>query len=119
MAREELTPAALLTCEWRELRTELVEWDDCEDGVEGYDGHTRYWCPDAVFEIYWIAERAEGARFNVYLTEDLELAGFKSVLSFQPSLGWKKNLADTIHWQNRAMVILSQMKGTQLDLFEE
>ncbi|MFT5043612.1 MAG: hypothetical protein ACI8UP_000575 [Porticoccaceae bacterium] len=41
----------LQTSAWRELRTELHQWDDLEE-IEGYDCLTHYWCPDAVFEIY-------------------------------------------------------------------
>ena len=120
MARDKLDPATLLRCDWRELRTELVEWDDCEGSTEGYDGLTRYWCPDAVFEIFWVAEREQGdTRFKVYLTEDLQLAGFRAALGFKPSLGWKTDLANTIHWQDKAMLVLKQVTGTQLELFEE
>ena len=60
----------LLHSDWQELRTELVEWDDCGHGIEGFDGLTRYWCAEAVFDIYWIAEREPDSDFDVYFGSD-------------------------------------------------
>lgn len=114
-----IDPESLLQSEWRELRTELRQWDDCGPDIQGYDGLTRYWCPVAVFEIYWVAERSRGTEFSIYMTEDLELAGFNCVLGFEPSLNWKKELAEAIHWQDGARVVLDELSGTQLELFEE
>ena len=105
--------------EWRELRTEIRAWDDGGADVQGYDCLTRYWCPEAVFEIYWVAERSLGMEFNISMTEDLELAGFNCVLGFEPSLNWKKELAEAIRWQDGARVVLNGLSGTQLELFEE
>ncbi len=119
MAIDAIDPESLIQCRWQELRTELTEWDDCGEDIQGYDCLTRYWCPSAVFEIYWTAERARGSGYKIYLTEDLELEGFRSSLSFEPSLRWKKELAESIHWQDRAREVLSELSGTQLELFEE
>jgi hypothetical protein len=118
MADTGLDPEQLSTSAWKELRTELREWDDCDE-VAGFDCLTRYWCPDAVFEIYWVAEREEGNEFSVYLTEDLQLAGFKSRLRYQPSIEWKRALAVKLGWQQRAKNILRDLTGTQMELFKE
>lgn len=111
MAETGLDPEQLTTCEWKELRTELHEWDDWEE-VDGFDCLTRYWCPEAVFEIYWVAEREDENTFSVYLTEDLLLAGFKTELTYQPSLEWKRALAVRLGWQQRAKNILRDLNGT-------
>ena len=118
MDQAALDPENLQACPWRELRTELHEWDD-GDGIEGFDGLTRYWCPEAVFEIYWVAEKEEGGNYSVYLTEDLQLAGFKSRLAYQPSMEWKRALAVKLGWQQRAKEILRELAGTQMELFKE
>jgi hypothetical protein len=118
MAESGLDPEQLSTSVWRELRTELHEWDDGEE-FAGFDCLTRYWCPDAVFEIYWVAQHEEGDEYSVYLTEDLQLAGFKSRLSYQPALDWKRALAVKLGWQQRAKDILRELAGTQMELFKE
>ena len=118
MAQPELDPEHLHTSLWRELRTELQEWDDGED-IAGFDGLTRYWCEDAVFEIYWVAEKGAEGEYSVYLTEDLQLAGFKTRLAYQPSMGWKRTLAVKLGWQQRAKDILRDLSGTQMELFKE
>jgi hypothetical protein len=118
MADTGLDPDQLQTSDWRELRSELHEWDDLEE-IQGYDCLTRYWCRDAVFEIYWVAERDEDGEYSVYLTEDLQLAGFKCRLSYQPSIEWKRALAVKLGWQQRAKDILCELSGTQMELFKE
>jgi hypothetical protein len=55
----------------------------------------------------------------VYLTEDLQLAGFKMRLSYQPSIEWKRTLAVNLGWQQRAKEILRELTGTQMELFKE
>ena len=118
MATPDLDPEQLQTCQWMELRSELHEWDD-NDEIEGFDCMTRYWCQDAVFEIYWVAEREESGEYSVYLTEDLQLAGFKHRLAYQPSMDWKRSLAVKLGWQQRAKDILRELSGTQMELFKE
>tara|TARA_R110002072_G_scaffold1598_5_gene13574 strand:- start:914 stop:1270 length:357 start_codon:yes stop_codon:yes gene_type:complete len=118
MAEPGLDPDHLLTAAWMELRTELHQWDDLEE-IEGYDCLTRYWCSDAVFEIYWVAEREVDNEYSVYLTEDLQLAGFKTRLNHQPSIEWKRALAVKLGWQQRAKEILRELSGTQMELFKE
>ena len=118
MAQAELDRQLLNTSSWMELRTELQEWDD-GDTIEGFDGLTRYWCPDAVFEIYWVAEKEDSGEYSVYLTEDLQLAGFKHRLAYQPSMQWKRSLAVKLGWQQRAKEILRELSGTQMELFKD
>lgn len=118
MAKPGIDPEQLHQKPWKELRTELHEWDDGED-IEGFDCLTRYWCPDAVFEIYWVAEREDDGDYSVYLTEDLQLAGFKTRLSYQPSLEWKRAFAVKLGWQHRAKDILRELAGTQMELFKD
>tara|TARA_R110002110_G_scaffold405816_1_gene625206 strand:+ start:232 stop:588 length:357 start_codon:yes stop_codon:yes gene_type:complete len=118
MAEPGLDPEQLNTSVWKELRTELHEWDEDEE-IAGFDCLTRYWCPEAVFEIYWIAQREEGDEFSVYLTEDLQLAGFKARLSYQPTIEWKRALAVKLGWQQRAKDILRELDGTQMELFKD
>ncbi len=119
MTESRLDPEVLGKSEWVELRTELHEWDDCGDEVLGYECLTRYWCREAVFEVYWVAEKAAGEDFSVYLTDDLQLAGFKQRLSYQPTLNWKRTLATKLGWHERAKDILRELSGTQLELFKE
>ena len=118
MAHAELDPEHLHTVNWMELRTELHEWDD-GDEIEGFDCLTRYWCSDAVFEIYWVAEKEDSGDYSVYLTEDLQLAGFKTRLAYQPSMEWKRSLAVKLGWQQRAKDILRELSGTQMELFKD
>ncbi len=118
VAQTELDPEQLLGGKWMELRTELHEWDD-GDELEGFDCLTRYWCQDAVFEIYWVAEKEDNGEFSVYLTEDLQLAGFKTRLAYQPNMDWKRSLAVRLGWQQRAKDILRELSGTQMELFRE
>lgn len=107
MAETGLDPEQLHASLWKELRTELHEWDD-EEGV-GFDCLTRYWCREAVFEIYWVAEWEKDSEFSVYLTEDLQLAGFKTKLNYQPSIEWKRALAVKLGWHQRAKDILRDL----------
>ena len=104
----------LLGAEWKELRSEIHEWDD---GESCYDCLTRYWCPLAVFEVYWTAERTNPAEHDIYLTEDLQLAGFREPLDFIASDEWKRELATRLNWYESARVILVQIKNKQYDLF--
>ncbi|MBV1877038.1 MAG: hypothetical protein KUG79_05300 [Pseudomonadales bacterium] len=119
MASDKLDPGDLFNSNWRELRTEISSWDDAEAGMEGADGLTRYWCPEAVFEVYWTAERVIGSPYQIYLTEDLTLAGFKRQLAWKPDLDWKRALAVSIGWQQDVLALLVQKSGMQLTLFEE
>ena len=115
---DDLSKESLLNCNWKQLRSEIVEWN-AED-VDGYDGSTRFWCREAIFDIYWVAERAEGEekRYEVYLTEDLELTGFKASLPFRVNLDWKISLAEHLNWRGAVVQVLKNSKDTQLDMFE-
>jgi hypothetical protein len=104
----------LLNAQWRELRCEVYEWDD---GESGYDCLTRYWCPLAVFEVYWTAERTNAAEHEIYLTDDLQLAGFREQLDFVATDAWKRELATQLNWYDSARVILGQVENKQHDLF--
>jgi hypothetical protein len=116
MAKSTLNPEALFNAKWHELRTELSEW---EDYAECYDGLTRYWCSEAVFEVYWFAEKTGNTSYNLYLTEDLALAGFNVELSEQPNLEWKGKLAEALCWKETATAIIKEVTGNQLGLFSE
>lgn len=98
------------------MRTELTEW---EDDSECYGGLTRYWCREAVFEVYWFGEKAEHKRYNLYLTEDLALAGFNVELSEQPNLEWKGKLAEALCWRKIAAAAIKDLASNQLGLFSE
>ena len=104
----------LLNAQWHELRCEVYEWDD---GESGYDCLTRYWCPLAVFEVYWTAERTNAAEHDIYLTDDLQLAGFREPLDFVATDAWKRELATQLNWYDSARVILGQIENKQHDLF--
>lgn len=119
MADSELDPKVLLNRLWRELRTEVREWEDEE--CVGYDCLTRYWCQDAVFEVYWIAECdvdcLDNESYSVYLTEDLQLESFKCQFAYQPDLDWKRALAVKLDWQQRAKSIIRDLAANQTDRF--
>lgn len=105
MAKNTIKPEDLFESQWHELRTELTSWDDYADC---YEGLTRFWCKEAVFEVYWVAELKEDAGFELYLTEDLELAGFESRLNIQPSLEWKGKLAEALCWREIATAVVTK-----------
>ena len=77
----------------------------------GYDCLTRYWWPLAVFEVYWIAERTSVAEYDLYLTDDLRLAGFTEPLDFLATDDWMRELATRLNWYDSARVILGQLKN--------
>jgi len=103
-----LSQQDLLSAQWKELRCEVHEWDD---GESGYDCLTRCWCPLAVFEVYWIAERTSVAEYDLYLTDDLRLAGFTEPLDFLATDEWMRELATRLNWYDSARVILGQLKN--------
>ena len=114
MAEEIVSPSDLFHSKWHELRSELSAWEDYE---ECFDGLTRFWCKEAVFEVYWVAERIDKSKYKIYLTEDLELVGFKSPLKEKPSLEWKNKLAEALCWREIATAVISEATGSQLELF--
>lgn len=111
MARNTIEPEDLFESHWHELRTELTSWDDC---VGSYEGLTRFWCKEAVFEVYWVAEQKAESGIELYLTEDLELAGFEAQLNKQPTLEWKGKLAEALCWREIASAVIVKAK-TQPD----
>ena len=116
MAKDIVNPEDLFKSKWHELRTELTEWDDY---AECYDGLTRYWCSEAVFEVYWFAEKTGNTTYHLYLTEDLALAGFNVELSEQPNLEWKNKLADALCWKEIAVAVIKEATANQLELFND
>ena len=106
MAESVVRPDDLLVANWRELRSEVSVWDADDDDKEGFDGYTRFWCPEAVFDVYWVAERLNSSEVALYLTSDMLLTGFKSPLTFEVSGELMVELAKKIHWERVATAAL-------------
>ncbi len=103
-------PEQLLACPWRELRSEISAWEDVGSGLTGYDGFTRYWCPEAVFDVYWIVEGEPAGDVTAYLTDDLVLTGFRAEISFAIEPGFLKQLAAHVGWVNSVRQVLVQLQ---------
>ena len=109
----------LLSADWKQLRSQIIGWEEEGQHFCGFDGSTRFWCADAIFDIYWVAQRElKDENYECYLTEDLELTGFKESLPFKVSYEWKVRLAETLEWRDVVEQILSEASSSQLDLFE-
>ena len=96
----------LLGASWRELRSEVAPWDREDTDTEGYDGFSRFWCPEAVFDVYWVAERISTSEVALYLTSDMLLTGFKAPLPFAVTGEYLVSLAKKIHWERVATLAL-------------
>jgi len=113
-------PDDLLVVDWKQLRSQVVSWQEEGQQFNGFDGSTRFWCTDAIFDIYWVAQRElKDEKYGCYLTEDLELTGFKEALPFQVSYEWKVRLAEKLQWRDVVEQILSEASASQLELFED
>ena len=99
------------------MRVEISEHDEI-DGIESFDGYSRFWCKQAVLGVYWIAESIEQAKVRIHLTEDIELEGFQEALSFQPDLEFKKELLTRCDWEEVVQQIFPRNPPGQLSLFE-
>jgi len=115
-----LTETDLLNADWKQLRTEITGWQEEDQNFCGYDGSTRFWCSAAIFDVYWVGQKElNQAHYECYLTEDLELTGFREKLPFSVSYEWKVMLAEKLHWRDVVAEILSETSGSQLGLFED
>jgi len=110
----------LLVADWKQLRSQIMGWQEESQNFNGFDGSTRFWCTDAIFDIYWVAQREmEDEKYECYLTEDLELTGFKETLPFKVTYEWKQALAEKLQWRDVVHQILTEASGNQLELFED
>ena len=104
---------------WVALRTEIHPWDDDENkAIRGYDGFTRFWCPEAVFDLYWVAE-LEGDQLTLIATEDMMLTGFRKSL---PGAGERQTLqalAEHLNWKSLARAAVVALQRRQFELFED
>lgn len=97
-----------------------MSWEEENQNFSGLDGSTRFWCSAAIFDIYWVAQRELKAdKFECYLTEDIELTGFKGKLPFTVSYQWKVQLAEKLQWRHVVNQVLNERSGSQLGLFED
>ena len=104
---------------WHVLRTEIEAWDDDESGMlRGYDGMTRFWCQEAVFDIYWVAELS-GGNLLIMPTEDMILTGFRRPLPNGRSREMLQALASHLDWQSAARAAVMAVERQQFDLFED
>jgi len=111
-------PDDLFQWDWRALRNEAVPWDS-EDGNDGFDGVSRFWCPKAVFDIYWVVERDAGGHMSAHLTDDLVLRPLEVELPFKADDACLRRLADALGWQASVSSVLNDLCGYQLELFED
>jgi hypothetical protein len=95
--------------EWKELRSEVSEWDDHEEEIHGFDGFTRFWCKHAVFDVYWVAEGRMPGKMTAYLTSDVMLTGFREPLPFECDNDLLVTLAQHVGWARAAQNALQQM----------
>ncbi|XOV89340.1 MAG: hypothetical protein ACFHX7_05470 [Pseudomonadota bacterium] len=104
------SPEALFACPWRELRSEVSVWEDVGAGLTGCDGFTRYWCPEALFDVYWIVEGELAGDVTAYLTDDLVLTGFRAELAFAIEPAFLKQLASHVGWVKSVRQVLAQLR---------
>ena len=120
MTGARLTEDDLLVAEWKQLRSEITHWEEESQDFGGYDGSTRFWCTAAIFDIYWVAQKGvKEKKYQCYLTEDLELTGFREKLPFVATYEWKVALAEKLQWQEVVNQILKETTGSQPGLFED
>lgn len=96
----------LFSCIWRELRSEISPWDSVDPRTPGFDGFSRYWCPLAVFDVYWVAESEGAGEITAYLTSDMRVTGFKAPLDFVLSEEELGRLALHVGWKNTVVNVL-------------
>ncbi len=113
-----VSKAEVLGADWRLLRIEIAERDDGNE-PEAFDGYSRFWSKEAVLGAYWVAEKVEETQVRLYLTEDIELEGFKSPLDFTPDIEFKRELLSRCNWEEVVQQIFPTEQERQLSLFED
>ena len=109
----------LRSSSWVALRTEIHPWDDvANESVRGYDGFTRFWCPEAVFDLYWVAEH-DGDKLTLIATEDMMLTGFRQALPGASEQQTLQALAEHLNWKSLARAAVVALERRQFDLFED
>ena len=112
------TAEVLLASSWKELRTEVTAWDgDADESHNGFDGFTRFWCEHAVMGVYWIAKQQVGCEFEIFLTSDIELVGFKTPLAGKSDESLKRKLAENAGWYESARSVMRERTEKQGCLF--
>ena len=107
----------MLAGKWQLLRIEISEHEESGE-VNGFDGYSRFWCKEAVLGAYWVAEIVDDTKVKLYLTEDVELEGFKEALSFEPDGEFKRELLSRCNWEEVVRQLFPEEPERQLSLFE-
>ena len=89
------------------------------DGVEAFDGYSRFWFKQAVLGAYWVAQKIGETKIRIHLTDDIELEGFEEALSFSPDREFKQELLAKCDWEEVITQILPEQDTRLLSLFEE